>query len=161
GVLVYTLWSGFRASVLTDYAQLVAMMLAAAIIIPMVIFAAGGPSLIDEGMLKITDEQADFFSGAAFLEQGAPYLAAVLAYAVGNSTVAQRLLAVRLDRVKATFISATVGLGGWVIGLGMIGLAALVLGLDPVDGDMTNTIPLTAAHYQPAFMIGGLLRMVI
>ncbi len=42
GVLVYTLWSGFRASVLTDYAQLVAMMLAAAIIIPMVFFAAGG-----------------------------------------------------------------------------------------------------------------------
>ncbi|WP_277068262.1 sodium:solute symporter family transporter [Saccharomonospora viridis] len=161
GVLVYTLWSGFRASVLTDYAQLVAMMLAAAIIIPMVFFAAGGPSLIDEGMLKITDEQADFFSGTAFLEQGAPYLAAVLAYAVGNQTIAQRLFAVRQDKIKATFITATLGYGGTVIGLGMIGLVALMVGLQPMDGDMNNIIPQMASDYLPAFMIGVLFIMVI
>src|SRR5690554_6514338 len=36
GVLSYTLWSGFRASVFTDFGQLVAMILAAVIIIPMI-----------------------------------------------------------------------------------------------------------------------------
>ncbi len=42
GVLLYTLWSGFRASVLTDFAQVVAMLGAVVIIIPVVFFAAGG-----------------------------------------------------------------------------------------------------------------------
>ncbi|EHR62874.1 Na+/proline symporter [Saccharomonospora cyanea NA-134] len=161
GVLAYTLWSGFRASVLTDFAQLVAMMLAAAIIIPMVFFAAGGTDVIDEGMLKITDEQANFFSGTAFLEQGAPYLAAVLAYAVGNQTIAQRLFAVRQDKIKATFVTATLGYAGTVIGLGMIGLVALMVGLQPLNGDMNNIIPQTASEYLPAVLIALLFIMVI
>src|SRR5699024_3417987 len=38
GVLLYTLWSGFRASVLTDFAQVMAMLGAAVIIIPAVFF---------------------------------------------------------------------------------------------------------------------------
>lgn len=42
GVLLYTLWSGFRASVLTDFAQVMAMLGATVIIIPAVFFAAGG-----------------------------------------------------------------------------------------------------------------------
>ena len=41
GVLMYTLWSGFRASVLTDFAQVIAMLGAVAVIIPVVFFAAG------------------------------------------------------------------------------------------------------------------------
>ncbi|WP_037294706.1 sodium:solute symporter family protein [Saccharomonospora azurea] len=161
GVLAYTLWSGFRASVLTDFAQLVAMMVAAAIIIPMVFFAAGGTDLVDEGLLRITDEQANFFSGTAFLEQGAPYLAAVLAYAVGNQTIAQRLFAVRQDKIKATFLTATLGYGGTVIGLGMIGLVALMVGLEPLNGDMNNIIPQTASEYLPAAMIALLFILVI
>ena len=43
GTLAYTLWSGFRASILTDVAQLIALMGVAVIIIPWVMFSAGGP----------------------------------------------------------------------------------------------------------------------
>src|SRR5690606_35601820 len=50
GVLAYTLWSGFRASVMTDFAQLVAMVVAAAVLIPMVYFNAGGSALLEQGM---------------------------------------------------------------------------------------------------------------
>ena len=41
------------------------------------------------------------------MNQGAPYIAAVLAYAIGNQTIAQRLFAVREDLIKPTFITAT------------------------------------------------------
>lgn len=34
-------------------------------------------------------------------------MVAVLAYAVGNQTITQRLFAVRPDRIKSTFITAT------------------------------------------------------
>src|SRR5690606_18137787 len=68
GVLSYTLWSGFRASVMTDFAQLAALMVAAIIIIPLIFFNAGGIELVEQGMQRLTPEQTDFFSKTAILE---------------------------------------------------------------------------------------------
>lgn len=161
GVLSYTLWSGFRASVFTDFGQLVAMILAAVIIIPMIFFQLGGPALFETGMANLTLEQQDFFSTTAILEQGAPFFVAVLAYAIGNQTIAQRLFAVREDLIKPSFITATIGYGSIVIGLGMLGLLALLAGVTPIDGDLNNLIPQMAATYLPPFMVAMLFVMVI
>ncbi|WP_369385329.1 sodium:solute symporter family protein [Tomitella biformata] len=164
GVLGYTVWSGFRASVLTDFAQLVALMGAAIIIIPTVFFAAGGPSMLRGGLddLAASDpEKANFLSMDAFLNQGAPYLVAVLAYAIGNQTIAQRLFAVRADKIKSTFVTATFGYAGTVIGLGMIGVLAAMVGMSPQDGDMNNIIPQMAVDYLPVVLVGALFIMVI
>lgn len=149
GVLLYTLWSGFRASVLTDFGQVMAMLGAAAIIIPVVFFAAGGPGMFEAGVAagNVTPEQQSFFSSDAFMNQGAPYIAAVLAYAIGNQTIAQRLFSVREDLIKPTFITATVGYGATIIGIGMFGVIALYIGLDPLDGDLNNLIPQMAGTY--------------
>ncbi|HSP84677.1 MAG TPA: sodium:proline symporter, partial [Psychrobacter sp.] len=125
GVLSYTLTSGFRASVFTDFAQLVALMAIGVIIIPAVLFSMGGPSVMVSGLSNLTLQQQDFFSSEAFFQQGAPYFVAVLAYAIGNQTITQRLFAIDKSKIKATFITATVGYAGIVIGLGMIGLMAL------------------------------------
>lgn len=141
GVLSYTIWSGFRASVLTDVVQLSAMMLVAIVIIPLVLYAMGGPQALVAGIDNLTPEQANFFSKEAILQQGAPYFVAVLAYAIGNQTISQRLFAVRQDMIKPTFITATVGYGAIVIGLGMIGLLAAMAGIEPLGGDTNNLIP--------------------
>jgi Na+/proline symporter len=161
GVLSYTLWSGFRASVLTDFAQLVAMIAAAVIIIPLVFFNAGGVELLQTGVGKLSAEQADFFSGTAILEQGLPFFIAVLAYAIGNQTIAQRLFAVREDLIKRTFITGTIGYGSVVIGLGMLGLLALMTGLQPAGGDMNNIIPQMASSYLPPIGIAIFFILVI
>lgn len=161
GVLSYTLWSGFRASVMTDFAQLVAMILSAIIIIPLIFFNAGGPQMLEANMWRLSAEQANFFSGTAFLEQGAPYFVAVLAYAIGNQTIAQRLFAVREDLIKPTFLTATVGYGAVVIGLGMLGLLALFVGLEPVDGNMNNIIPQMASTYLPPVGIALFFILVV
>ncbi|EMQ99652.1 sodium:solute symporter family protein [Paeniglutamicibacter gangotriensis] len=147
GTLLYTLWSGFRASVLTDFAQVVAMLGAVAIILPVVFVAAGGPGLFESGASNLTPQQSNFFSSEAFMNQGAPYIAAVLAYAIGNQTIAQRLFAVREDLIKPTFITATVGYGATIIGIGMLGVIALYAGITPLDGDTNNLIPQMAATY--------------
>lgn len=161
GVLSYTLWSGFRSSVLTDFGQLMAMILAAVIIIPMIFFELGGPGLFAEGLPRLTAEQGDFFSKTAALEQGAPFFVAVLAYAIGNQTIAQRLFAVREDLIKPTFVTATIGYASIVIGLGMLGFLALLAGVQPLDGDLNNLIPQMAATYLPPFAIGLFFIMVI
>src|SRR5699024_3461492 len=155
GVLLYTLWSGFRASVMTDFAQVMAMLGAAVIIIPAVFFVAGGLSMFAEGVASgnVTPEQESFFSSEAFMNQGAPYIAAVLAYAIGNQTIAQRLFAVREDLIKPTFITATVGYGGTVIGIGMIGVMALYLGVEPMGGDVNNLLPQMVGSYPPVILV--------
>ncbi|WP_366556769.1 sodium:solute symporter family transporter [Aquibaculum sediminis] len=161
GVLSYTLWSGFRASILTDFAQLVCMMAVAIVIIPWILFSVGGSGVLVEGMQRLTAEQADFFSRTAILEQGAPFFVAVLAYAIGNQTIAQRLFAVRQDLIKPTFITATIGYGAVVIGLGMLGLMALLMGVVPADGDLNNIIPQMASGYLPPVLIALFFILVI
>lgn len=161
GVLSYTLWSGFRSSVFTDFGQLVAMIVAAVIIIPTLFFTLGGPFLFQSGIHNLQPEQLDFFSKTAFLEQGAPFFVAVLAYAIGNQTIAQRLFAVREDLIKPSFITATIGYAAIVIGLGMLGLLALFAGIQPIDGNLNNLIPQMAATYLSPFMVALLFIMVI
>jgi len=161
GVLLYTLWSGFRASVLTDFVQVMAMLGAVVIIVPFIFFAAGFPEAFSTGAGNLTGQQGNFFSSDAFLGQGAPYIAAVLAYAIGNQTIAQRLFAVREDLIKPTFITATVGYGSMVIGVGMLGVLALYLGFEPTDGDPNNVIPEMAASYLPAILLILFFIMVI
>ncbi|QDQ96414.1 sodium:proline symporter [Tomitella fengzijianii] len=165
GILSYSIWSGFRAAVLTDAAQLVALMGAAVVIIPVIFFAAGGPDMIRGGLDSFYDsgdpEMANFFSMDAFLYQGAPYLVAVLAYAIGNQTIAQRLFAVRQDKIKSTFVTATFGYAGTVIGLGMLGMLAAMIGLKPTDGDTNNLIPDMAVEFLPGVLVAALFIMVI
>ncbi|MGC0273273.1 sodium:solute symporter family protein [Pseudactinotalea sp. Z1739] len=161
GVLLYTLWSGFRASVLTDFMQVMAMLGAVAVIVPAIFFAADFPTAFTAGADNLTAQQSSFFSSEAFLRQGAPYIAAVLAYAIGNQTIAQRLFAVRQDLIKKTFITATVGYGAMVIGVGMLGVLALYLGLEPMGGDPNNLIPQMAASYLPAALLVLFFVMVI
>ncbi|HEY4547358.1 MAG TPA: sodium:solute symporter family protein [Pedomonas sp.] len=161
GVLLYTLWSGFRASVLTDFVQVCAMLGAVVIIVPAVFFAAGGPSVFVEGAGNLTAEQSTFFSSDAFLNQGAPYIAAVLAYAIGNQTIAQRLFAVREDLIKPTFITATVGYGATIIGIGMLGVVALYLGIEPMNGDVNNLIPQLASTYLGPVLLSVFFIMIV
>ncbi|TSD62726.1 sodium:solute symporter family transporter [Aeromicrobium piscarium] len=161
GVLLYSLWSGFRASVLTDFVQVMAMLGAVAIIVPVIFFAAGFPAAFETGAANLTPQQGNFFSSDAFLGQGAPYIAAVLAYAIGNQTIAQRLFAVREDLIKPTFITATIGYGAMVIGVGMLGVLALYLGFEPTDGDINNLIPEMAATYLPAILLAVFFIMII
>lgn len=161
GVLLYTLWSGFRASVLTDFMQVILMLGAVIIIIPVVFFMAGGPDLFVTGKENLTPQQQDFFSSDALFNQGAPYIAAVLAYAIGNQTIAQRLFAVQEKYIKKTFITATIGYGATIIGIGMLGVIALYAGIEPMGGDVNNLIPQMAATYLPPILLCVFFVMII
>jgi Na+/proline symporter len=161
GVLLYTLWSGLRASILTDFIQICGMLGAVIVIVPAIFFSAGGPSVFEVGAHNLSVEQQNFFSSDAFFNQGAPYIAAVLAYAIGNQTIAQRLFAVREDMIKPTFITATVGYGATVIGVGMLGVLALYMGIEPLDGDVNNLVPQLAASYLGIGMLCVFFLLII
>src|SRR5699024_6383496 len=121
----------------------------AALGIPGVFLAAGGPGMVEAGAAArdVAAEQESFLSSAAFVNQGAPDIAAVLAYAIGNQAIAQRLFAVREDLITPTFVTATIGYGATIIGMGMFGVIALYVGIEPLDGDLNSLIPQMAGTY--------------
>ena len=61
----------------------------------------------------------------------------------------------REDLIKKTFVTATIGYGATVIGIGMLGVMALYLGINPAEGDLNNLIPQMASTF-----LGPLLRGV-
>src|SRR5690606_5862250 len=75
--------------------------------------------------------------------------------------IAQRLFAVREDLIKPTFLTATISYGATVIGLGMLGVVALMVGIEPAGGDHNNLIPQMASSYLGPVMIGVFFIMVI
>ncbi|HBV12134.1 MAG TPA: sodium:proline symporter, partial [Brevundimonas sp.] len=131
------------------------------VVIPAIFFAMGGPAVFVEGASNLTPQQTSFFSSDAFLNQGAPYIAAVLAYAIGNQTIAQRLFAVREDLIKPTFITATIGYGATIIGIGMLGVVALYAGINPMEGDLNNLIPQLAGTYFGPVLLSIFFIMII
>lgn len=85
----------------------------------------------------------------------------MLAYAIGNQTIAQRLFAVREDLIKKTFITATFGYGATIIGIGMLGVIALYAGVTPEGGDVNNLIPQMAATYLSPVLLSVFFVMII
>lgn len=152
-ILAYTLIPGFRASVFTDFVAACALLLGAIIVIPLIVFNAGGPSELAAGLANVSEPQASMFSKEAILEQGAPFFAAVLSYAIGNQTITQRVFSVDPRYIRKTFVTATFGYGAIVIGLGMLGLVALLAGVEPLGGSMNNLLPQMAAMYLPAILV--------
>src|SRR5699024_1734263 len=65
------------------------------------------------------------------------------------------------DHIKPTFLTATLGYGAIVIGLGMIGLMALTQGVQPLNGDMNNLIPQMVSGYLPPLFIALFFVLVI
>src|SRR5690606_17145673 len=124
-------------------------------------FAADFPAAFETGASNLTAEQGNFFSSEAFMQQGAPYIAAVLAYAIGNQNIAPRLFAVKESLNKPTLIKATDGYGPLVLGVGMIGVLALYLGFEPSGGDPNNIIPGMAAEYLPPVLLAVFFIMIV
>ena len=67
----------------------------------------------------------------------------------------------RQDLIKPTFITATIGYGSIVIGLGMLGMMALMLGMEPANGDLNNIIPQMALNFLPPVAIAMFFILVI
>ena len=67
----------------------------------------------------------------------------------------------REDLIKPTFITATVGYGATVIGIGMLGVLALYAGVEPSGGDPNNLLPQLAATHLATPLIVVFFVMII
>ncbi|MFC6722959.1 hypothetical protein ACFQE1_00805 [Halobium palmae] len=161
-IFAYVVKSGFRSSVITDYVQITAMFIVAIVGIPMIVSSMGGVSAMYTGLdTNLTSAQADFFSKEALFGQGIPMFVAILSWAIGNQTLIQRVFGIKEDKIKYSFMTASVGYGAIVIGIGTLGFAAAAVGITPVQGDPNNLVPQLASTHLPfAFAIAFMLLIL-
>lgn len=160
-VLGYSMFSGIRASIATDAVQMAAIAVIAFIVVPVIVWRAGGPVELAAALPELGDERATFWSLPAFLGQGAPMMALILAYAFANPTVWQRIWALRERDLGRIYVRSGLVYMVVVAGVGMLGLIALLVGIEPADGDLNTLVPLVAGTYLPAWLGVGFVLLVI
>ena len=118
--LGYSLLSGLKASIFTDVIQMTMILVIALLIVPWVVFEAGGWSSVSHGLAGVTGEYSDLFNPWVAFTIGIPMTLGLIAGPIADQMFFQRGMAVRSSSVVGTFV-----LGGLIFGLVPITLSLL------------------------------------
>lgn len=105
--LSYSVFSGIKASVVTDYAQMVWILLVGFTLIPWAIGKAGGMEVVIKGLGGVSGEFANIFSAKGLevaVAFGIPVTIGLLAGPFGDQSFWQRAFATKQEHVKSAFI---------------------------------------------------------
>lgn len=160
-VVSYSMYSGIQASIVTDTVQMVAIAVVTVVVVPVIVSSAGGVGELAAALPQLEPQQATFWSLDAFLGQGAPMMALILAYAFANPTVWQRMWALRERQLGRIYVGSGLVYMFVVASVGLLGLVALLEGLAPADGDLNTLIPLVAGRYLPTWLGMAFVVLII
>lgn len=108
-VLVYSLIGGLRASITTDYLQMVLILGISAIIVPLVFLNSGGVETFVAGLGGFTGDFGSIFDPWVFYTFGIPTTIGLLAGPIGDQMHWQRAYSLKKDSdVIKTFVLAAV-----------------------------------------------------
>jgi len=157
--LSYSMVSGLKASILTDYIQLAMISLIALIVAPYIFVEAGGASAIAAALPDL-GEKGNFLSTDAFWKLGLPFFFSGLFGGIGYQGLWQRVWAIKKQHVRHSYIIAGAGWFPYSLTFGMLGVIALVAGISSASGGSDIT-PLVAAHFLPARLAILFILMVL
>lgn len=110
--LAYSLISGLRASVLTDVIQMTMILLIGFIVVPWVIYNAGGFSVVKNGLGGITGEYVNLFDPKVAFGFGIATSIGLISGPIADQMFFQRTFAVKKKSVAKVFIY-----GGLIFGI--------------------------------------------
>jgi len=164
--LSYSLVSGIRASILTDYVQMAIILIVSAILIPWAVTEAGGISTIVSGLSGISGEYTSLFTGKGvdvFLSFGIAVTIGLFSGPFGDQTFWQRAQSVEKRNVKKAFILGalifsvvpiTMSLLGFVAaGTGMVANSAQLINLEVIQ----RFLPVWAVFPFTLMLLSGLV----
>lgn len=122
-VLVYTLISGFQASIITDFVQLGLIYVIGLIVLPLAWNAAGGFDAVRAGFHGIQNIGSIFDPGVAF-SFGIVTSIGLLAGSISDQSNWQRAFAIQEGKVVKAFIFGSILFGLVPIGLSTLGFLA-------------------------------------
>lgn len=136
--LSYSVLSGLKASVVTDYAQMIIILIVAGIAVPWAIANGGGWETVVAGLGGITGEHASIFDQDVFLTFGIAVTIGLLAGPFGDQSFWQRAYAVREGQVQGAFFRGALIFGVVPILMSLLGFLAAGQGLQVKDPALVN-----------------------
>lgn len=137
----YSVFSGIRASVVTDYAQMAIIFLAGFILVPWAITNSGGMANVWAGFAGVSGEYSSLFRGpgaSVFYSFGIATTIGLLAGPFGDQSFWQRSFAIKQDVVKRAFIWGGLLFGIVPLTMSLLGFAAAGLQMPVNNPGMVN-----------------------
>lgn len=139
--LSYSLFSGLKASVITDYAQLIWIFLVLMIVVPWVFIAGGGMPVFLKGLGGLSGEFAHVFHGKSWdvaLSFGVPVTIGLMAGPFGDQSFWQRGFAVKEDDVQFSFVAGALIFGLVPLAISVFGFMAAGMCFQTADPSKVN-----------------------
>jgi len=153
--LIYSLISGLKASVLTDVIQMLLIIIIGFIIVPWVIYEAGGVSSVYNGIGGVTGDYTSIFDSKVALSFGIATSIGLISGPFADQMFFQRTFAAREDSVSKIFIFGGLIFGIVPIILSLLGFVAASPEVNALlnisDPQMVG--PLVVGHFLPKWAL--------
>lgn len=159
--LLYTLKSGIKASILTDYWQMIWIVIVLLFGLPILLSNAGTDSLIN-GLGGHTGEFGSLFSESGInvmLSFGIPTAIGLLSGTFGDQMFWQRIFSVKEGQVKLAMMLAAIIFAVVPVSLSMFGFIAAGSGIEVADTQLTNVSSVIA--FAPRWYLYVFLIMIL
>lgn len=139
--LSYSLISGLKASIVTDFAQLGFIYLVALILVPWAIVKGGGWSAVMDGLGGVSGNFGSLVSGdggSVAISFGIVVTIGLIAGPFGDQSFWQRAFAAKKETVRRSFVTAAFVFGVVPILMALLGFLAAGNGIVASDPQLTN-----------------------
>jgi Na+/proline symporter len=160
--LVYSLHSGLRASVATDYWQMIWILAVAFTTVPAVVMAAGGVDAVVAGLGGVSGRFDNLFDASGlevFLTFGLPTTVGLLSGPFGDQMFWQRAFAMERRQVRSAFLWGAVIFALCPLSLSILGFTLAGRGVTILDAQLANVEAVW--HWLPAWVLVPFLWMIL
>ena len=159
-VLAYSLLSGMKADVITDFFQMSLMLAILALIIPWTVMASGGLTTVWSGIYGIEAGPLGIFDLSVLVPFGIITALGLLAGPIADQQHWQRAFAVRRDKVRSAFLWGAFFFGLVPLSLSFLGFIAAANGWKSADPQMIGSVTTGMLLPHWAVILYGLLLLV-
>lgn len=137
----YSLYSGLKASILSDFFQMMVILVIGGTIVTWAVSASGGFEMVWKGLNGKTGTYTDLFSGDGlnvFFTFGIPVTIGLLSGPFGDQSFWQRAFAIKRSAVQPAFIIAAFVFGIVPLTLSVFGFLAAGMEMKVIDTSQVN-----------------------
>lgn len=159
--LGYSMFSGIKASVLTDFIQMILMLVVGLITVPLLVTKTGGIESIINGLGGINKDYLTISlkSWDLFLNFGLTTTIGLLSGPIGDQSFWQRTFSMNKNNIKKAYIKAAIIFAIIPLLMAVIGFSAAGIGFIPKDTGIVN-LEYIIAYLSPSFITLFVIMLV-
>lgn len=157
--LSYSLLSGLRASVITDYAQMIFILAVLLLIVPWAVSNGGGWETVVAGLGGVSGRHGSVFDAEVFLTFGIAVTIGLISGPFGDQAFWQRAFATEESKVRTAFVRGALIFAVVPLGMSLLGFLAAGRGMSVTDAELVNLA--TVRELLPAWTVIPFVFMLL